>query len=125
MTTAQDRKVLLAILVCITVVLGCLGGYDWWQSTMPPLTNGQLAGAIERHAASGGFMEGSVAQVTCHTLAAPTPEGANRECHDSEMADICTVPSTPTVYELEIAVDGQDWREVSRTTESEGDCSVW
>lgn len=123
--TSNDRTILIAAFTLAIIIATSLAAHTWYQSTLPPLTNAELARAIVHDEASGGFMQGSLAHVTCRTLRTPAPSGVNRECIDRSMGYICIVPSTPYVYQLEIAVDGQDYREVSRSTLSDGQCSVF
>jgi hypothetical protein len=124
MTSNVRTALVAAIALAIIAVVG-IAGHTWYESTLPPLTNAELARAIEQDEAGGGFMAGSLAHVTCRTLTRPAASGATRECIDRSMGYLCTVPSRPSVYQLEIVVDGQDYREVSRSTLADGQCSVF
>ncbi len=123
--TSNRRIALVTTIALAIIALAWIVGHKWYESTLPPLTNAQLARAIEHDEASGGFMEGSLAHVTCRTLTRPAPSGANRECRDSSIGDICIDPSTPSVYQLEILVHGRHYRELGRSTLVEGECSVF
>ena len=124
MTSNRRIALVTSIALAIIAVTG-IAGHRWYESTRPPLTNAELALAIEHDEAGGGFMEGSLAHVTCRTLARPAPSGANRECRDRSIADICIDPSTPSVYQLEILVWGRHYRELGRSTLVEGQCPVF
>ena len=124
MTSNRRIGLLTSVALAIIAVTG-IAGHRWYESTLPPLTNAELARAIEHDEASGGFMEGSLAHVSCRTLARPAPSGANRECRERSIGDICIDPSTPYVYRLEILAWGRHYRELSRSTLVEGECSVF
>ncbi len=123
--TSNRRIALVATIALALIAVTWIAAHKWYESTLPPLTNAELARAIEHDEASGGFMEGSLAHVTCRTLARPAPSGANRECRDNSIGDICIDPSTPSVYQLEILVYGRHYRELGRSTLVEGDCTVF
>jgi len=123
--TSNRRNALVTTIALGVIAVTWLVGHKWYESTFPPLTNAELARAIEHDEASGGFIEGSLAHVTCRTLARPAPSGADRECCERSIGDICIEPSTPSVYQLEILVWGRHYRELARFTLVEGDCSVF
>jgi hypothetical protein len=123
--TSNRRIALITTIALAIIAVTGIAGHTWYESTLPPLTNAELARAIEHDEAGGGFMEGSLAHVSCRTLRRPAPSGATRECIERSIGNICIDPSTPSVYQLEIVVDGQDYREVSRSTLADGQCSVF
>jgi hypothetical protein len=122
--TNRRTALVAAITLAIIAVIG-IAGDKWYQSTLPPLTNAELARAIEHAEAGGAFMEGSLAHVTCRTLTRPAPSGATRECIERSIGNICIDPSTASVYQLEIIVWGRHYRELARSTLAEGECSVF
>ena len=115
---------LTSVALAIIAVTG-IAGHRWYESTLRPLTNAELARAIEHDEASGGFMEGPLAHVSCRTLARPAPSGVDRECREQSIGNICIDPSTPSVYQLEIIVWGRHYRELARSTLVDGECSVF
>jgi hypothetical protein len=123
--TSNRRIALVTAIALAIIAVTWIAGHKWYESTLPPLTNAELARAIEHDEANGGFMESSLAHVTCRTLARPAPSGATRECRERSIGDICIEPSTPSVYQLEILVWGRHYRELARSTLVEGDCSVF
>jgi hypothetical protein len=123
---ASNRRIAFVTTIALAVMaMTSIIGHKWYESTLPPLTNAELARAIERDEASGGFMQGSLAHVSCRTLARPAPSGADRECREQSIGNICIDPSTPSVYQLEIIVWGRHYRELARSTLVDGECSVF
>jgi hypothetical protein len=123
---ATIRRIALVTTIALAIMaVTSIAGHRWYESTLPPLTNAELARAIEHDEASGGFMESSLAHVTCRTLTRPAPSGADRECRDQSIGNICIDPSTPSVYQLEIIVWGRHYRELARSTLVDGECSVF
>jgi len=112
-------RILFAVALATAALIAGAFAFDTAPST--PLTNAQLAQAMEKDAVQNG----ESADVTCHTLASPGPDGANRMCRESLMGLFCTVPSTPSLYRIAVRVDGSDYHETERLTESSGDCSVF
>jgi hypothetical protein len=123
--TSNRRIALVTTIALAIIAVTWIAGHKWYESTLPPLTNAQLARAIEHDEAGGGFMEGSLAHVSCRTLARPARSGATRECVERSIGNICIDPSTPTVYQLEIVVRGRHYRELARSTLVAGECSVF
>jgi hypothetical protein len=121
----SNRRIALVTTIALAIAAVGIAGHKWYESTLPPLTNAQLARAIEHDEAGGGFMEGSLAHVSCRTLARSVPSGATRECRERSIGNICIDPSTASVYQLELVVWGRHYRELARSTLVAGECSVF
>jgi hypothetical protein len=124
MTSNRRIALIMTAALAIIAVTG-IAGHKWYESTLPPLTNAELARAIEHDEAGGGFMEGSLAHVSCRTLRRPAPSGATRECVERSIGNVCIDPSTASVYQLEMIVWGRHYRELARSTLVAGECSVF
>jgi hypothetical protein len=112
-----DRTIVLTGLTVLIVILG-MALYSYYESTLPPLTNSQLAQRLRHKSEDYLSPWGGRVTASCQT----TSDRMTRVCNVSTLSSWClTRSSTPRRVQLVVKVDGQDYA-VTRQDVDLGHC---